>query len=180
MIIALIAAGLIAAADTAPNATETPELTPPSPTATASPESIDLDGTAVSLDHVKELFDAFQRSRTSPRIIINVIDKPAAAMPRGALWHYAGSKPAATHVDTWVWIDKAAPRKSEADQLALAAGMAAGIFLSIMDTGFAGPFWKQFYDTEAAKDAADAVHGGDPFGHRNAVAQRLGNAILSH
>src|SRR5215467_5007876 len=169
MMIALIAAALIAAADTTPEATPSPTAaapTPaemPSPVETASPaDSIVLDGTVVSVAHMKELFNAFQLSRTSPHIIINVIEKPTSAMPNGAVWHYAGSKSAATHVDSWVWIDKSAPHTSESDQRVIAAGIAAGIMLAIMDSGFAGQYWKQFYDAEAAKDKSDAARGGDP------------------
>jgi hypothetical protein len=187
MMVALIAAALIAAADTTPEATPTPTAaapTPievPSPAETASPsDSIVLDGTVVSAAHMMGLFNAFQLSRTSPRIVINVIEKPTAAMPNGALWHYAGSKPAATRVNSWVWIDKSAPHTSDADQRMLASGIAAGIMLAIMDSGFAGAFWKQFYDEEAAKDKSDAARGGDPFGHRDAVAQRIGNAMVGH
>jgi len=187
MMMALMAAALIAAVDTAPEATPGPTAaapTPievPSPAETASPtDSIVLDGTVVSVAHMMELFNAFQLSRTSPRILINVIEKPTTAMPNGALWHYAGSKPAANHVDSWVWIDKSAPHTSDADQRVLASGIAAGILLAIMDSGFAGPFWKEFYDAEAAKDRTDAAQGGDPFGHRNAVAQRIGNAMVGH
>jgi hypothetical protein len=182
MMLALIAAAMIAAAGTSPDATPNPADVAPSPIeSTPSPaDTIVLDGTVVSLARMKELFDAFQLSKTSDRIVINIIGKPATAMPNGALWHYAGSKPAATHVNSWVWIDNAAPHTSDADQRVIAAGMAAGMLLAIMDSGFAGAFWKQFYDTETAKDAADAAHGGDPFGHRDAVAQRIGNAMISH
>jgi len=181
--IALLAAALIAAAEATPNpgdATTAPVVTP-NPEAMPSPaDTIILDGTVVTVAQMKDLFDAFQLAKTSNRIVINILGKPASAMPNGALWHYAGSKPAATHVDSWVWIDKAAPHSTDAEQRVIAAGMAAGMLLAIMDTGFAGSFWKQFYDSEAAKDAADAANGGDPFGHRNAVAQRIGNAMIAH
>jgi hypothetical protein len=182
MMIALIAAAMIAAADTTPDTTPNPADVVPSPVeATPSPaDAIVLDGTIVSLVHMKDLFDAFQLSKTSDRIVINIVGKPTSAMPNGALWHYAGSKSAATHVDSWIWIDKAAPHTSEADQRVIAAGMAAGMILAVMDSGFAGAFWKQFYDAEATKDAADAAQGGNPFGHRDAVAQRIGNAMISH
>jgi hypothetical protein len=176
--IALLVAAMIMAAEATPNPADTapsPMDTTPSPA-----DAIVLDGTVVSDGHMKELFDAFQRAKTSDRIVINIVGKPASAMPKGALWHYAGSKAAATRVDSWVWLDNAAPHATDADQRRMAAAMAAGMFLAIMDSGFAGTFWKQFYDAEAAKDAADAAQGGDPFGHRNAVAQRMGDAMVAH
>jgi hypothetical protein len=181
--IALIVAAAIMAADASPNpadqVTSPPEVAPSASPATPSPsDSIDLDGTVISVAHMQDLFSAFQRARTSERIVINIISKPASAMPNGALWHYAGSKPAATHVDSWVWIDKSAPHASDAEQRRIAAGIAAGMLLAIMDSGFAGAFWKQFYDAEAAKDAFEASAGADPFNHRNAVGQRLGNAMI--
>lgn len=181
--IALIVAALLTAAGVTPNPTDgvpnpanptpIPADTTPNPT-----DTIVLDGTVVSVAHMKELFDAFQLAKTSDRIDINILSKPASAMPNGALWHYAGSKVHGSRVDSWVWINKAAVDVSNPDQRRIATGMAAGILLAIMDSGFAGAFWKQFYDAEARKDAAEAAQGGDAFAHREAVAQRVGNAIV--
>jgi hypothetical protein len=181
--IALLAAAIISAAGAMPAPTDSvrnPADVAPSPTDNApSPTgSIELDGTVVSVTHLQDLFNAFQRAKTSERIVINVVGKPTSAMPRGALWHYAGSKSAATHVDSWVWLDNGAPHATAAEQRTIAAGIAAGMLLAIMDSGFAGAFWKQFYDAEAAKDAIEASAGGDPFGHRDAVAQRMGDAMV--
>jgi hypothetical protein len=184
-VIALIAAVMMMAADAAPtpvdtapnpaNATPIPVNTSPNPD-----DTIVLDGTVVSVVHMKDLFNAFQLARTSDKIDIHILSKPASAMPNGALWHYAGSKGSDKRVDSWVWINKAATDVSKPDEKGIAAGMAAGIILAVMDSGFAGPFWKQFYDTEARKDAAEAAQGGDAFAHRDAVAQRIGNAMISH
>ena len=158
----MLQAALVAAALFAGQATPDPN------------EIIVLDGTAVTVAQLKVLDDAFDSSKTSDAIEIRFDPKPQSAMPTyDPLWHYAGSS---VHADgviySDVWISKTVtPNHSTV------VDAAAGIVMAIMDSGFAGTFWKSFYDAEARKDATDLGQTGNPLYHREAVALRIASAL---
>ena len=138
--------------------------------------TIVLDGTTVTVAQMKVLFDAFQSSRTSDGIEIRFDSKTPDAMPSyDPRWHYAGSTVDAKGViHSEVWISKSVTSTHEA-----VVDVAAGINMAIMDSGFAGTYWKSFYDAEALKDKNDASRTGNPLFHRELVAFKIAEAMYS-
>jgi hypothetical protein len=161
--IALITAASIAFADATPD-----------PNA-----AVVIDGIRVSVTHVRELFEAYKAAKTSDAIEITFAPKPTKAMPwYDPHWHYAGSKVEGSsliHSTVWVNADDA---RADSTSRELVVGMAAGILLSCMDSGYAGPYWKKFYDAEAERDVKAAARGDNPFVHRDSAAAQVAEAII--
>lgn len=163
--IAFIAAAGLMLADVAPD-----------PNATVS-----VDGIHVTVAHIRELYDAYKSAKTSDIIHVIFAPKPTKAMPwYDPHWHYAGSKvegSSVIHSTVWVNADDA---RADSTSRELVVGMAAGILLSCMDSGFAGPYWKKFYDVEAQRDVQAAARGDNPSLHRDTAAAQIADAIIQH
>jgi hypothetical protein len=153
-----------------------------SQTATAASSTVNLDGIAVPQAQVQALISAFLAAKTSGKISVEVDRKPDASMPAyDPHWHYVESSVNSTGgILSEVWIcqsdvdaSKTGPGKHEA-----AVEIAAGILLAVMDSGYAGPYWKQFYDVEASRDKNDAASTGNPSYHRDTVAVQIASAML--
>jgi hypothetical protein len=146
----------------------------PDPNAT-----VNIDGIAVTSAHVDELLRAFRGSHQSDAIAIQVKTKPTSEMPwYDPHWHYAGSSvdsSSVVHAEVWVnEIDVHAK-----DHYAV-VGIAAGVLLADMESGFAGPYWKEFYAAEASRDKLAAARGDNPFVHRDTAAELIAEAIVDH
>lgn len=135
--------------------------------------SVVLDGTTISESHMRELFDAYQASRTSNRIVINILTKQSPMH-----WEYGGYHVVNQVINATVWINKSDADAGPAAKHTVLLGVVAGMMLAVMDSGFAGTFWKQFYDTEASLDAALGTPGNPSFAHRGSVAERLAQSIV--
>jgi len=140
--------------------------------------TVSIDGISVAASHVHELYQAFQASQSTTQLGIKIENKPATQMPwYDPHWHYAGTQSGSPAVAT-VWINGDDVAAGDAKTHDVVVGITAGVLLSIMDSGFAGPFWKEFYDTEAARDANAAARGDNPFIHRDESAVEIAQAIV--
>lgn len=127
----------------------------------ATSATIDFNGPDIA-----RLLRAVDSIDASPDIQLHISIKSASEMPTyDPLAYYVGLVPSGNPHEAALWMLGGADPKGVELQRALRAALE----LSAMDTGLAGPKWKQIYDDTAAADARLAPSEADRYLNRHAV-----------
>jgi hypothetical protein len=123
---------------------------------------------------VAQLYKAVDAIETSDGILLNISMKPAAQMPSyDLIAHYAGQVPNGKPHEAALWMSSALDSKSARHRRALHDAME----LAVMDSGIAGPKWKQIYDAAASADTKLPPAEPDRYKNRHLVTQLVQNAV---
>jgi len=142
----------------------------PSPTPPLADFPFTLDGMSFTPQDVSQLLGGMHSAPgSSVHVQVNVIQKSAADMPPyDPARHYVRAvigPDGAPQITLWIGPNLKDPN--------VVAGMLAGALLGLVDSGYAGPKWKQLYDRVAAQDKALGPSAADPFMNRRSLAMRL-------
>lgn len=145
-----------------------------SPSPTATPASIQIQGVTVTMADIAQLVaamhQALQPNETTVPILID--GKTSTQMPSyDPVAHYVGIQEQGGKKVMVIWLN--AGDKGDAFRDAKAGAFA----LAISDGGYAGPAFKQLYDVYAAQDAQLPANAPDPYLNRHKLASALVHVV---
>jgi hypothetical protein len=130
--------------------------------------------TNISGPDVAQLYKALAEIETSDKILLNISSKPASEMPSyDPIAHYVGPIPNGKPHEAALFVSESFDGKNLQHDRALHAALE----LAVMDSGMAGPKWKQIYDVATAADTKLPPDVPDRYKNRHLVTKVVQDVV---